>query len=136
MSAALLALLLLAEASPPELVVKVRGAAHARGKVRCFAFSRPEGFPQGAAATASASSAVANGEAECVFARLPAGTWAVSVFHDEDDDGALATNLFGIPREPWGSSRDAKGTFGPPAFRDAQFHYPGGRFALDIHLQH
>lgn len=55
------------------------------------------------------------------FQDLPVGQYAVSVFHDEDGDNKLKTNFMGIPREPIGMSRDAKGNFGPPQFSDAVF---------------
>ena len=51
--------------------------------------------------------------------RLPHGEYAISVFHDQNSDGELNTNIFGIPKEPVGFSNDAKGSFGPPDFHKA-----------------
>lgn len=52
------------------------------------------------------------------FGNLPAGNYAVMVFHDENGNGELDRNFLGIPREPLGFSRRywAKGE---PAFSQA-----------------
>ena len=50
---------------------------------------------------------------------LPDGTYAVAVIHDIDKNGKLTTNMFGYPSEPYAFSRNAKGNFGPPTFKDA-----------------
>ncbi len=54
------------------------------------------------------------------FMLLP-GNYAASVAHDENGNVKLDTNFFGIPKEGYGFSRDAKGSFGPPKFKDAAF---------------
>ena len=61
------------------------------------------------------------GRAEVDFEAVPAGTWAVSVIHDEDGDGDLRTNFIGMPREGVGSSNDPKPRMGPPRWSDAKF---------------
>lgn len=50
---------------------------------------------------------------------VPAGTWAVLAYQDENANGQLDRNLIGIPSENYGFSRDARGRFGPPSFDDA-----------------
>src|SRR5437764_9308992 len=56
-----------------------------------------------------------------VYRNLPAGRYAVSVFHDENGNGKLDTNVVGMPTEPYGFSRDARALMGPPSFADAAF---------------
>ena len=50
---------------------------------------------------------------------LPDGDYAVSAFLDENANMKLDANLFGLPTEPYGFSRDARALAGPPAFADA-----------------
>lgn len=72
-------------------------------------------------------------EDEVVRVRLPrleAGTYAVAVHHDEDGDFAMKKGLFGIPREGFGTSRDARVRFGPPKFEDARFELSRGQQVL------
>ena len=52
---------------------------------------------------------------------LPAGEYALSVFQDVNDDGKLARNFIGIPKEPAGLSNNARPGFGPPKYKDAKF---------------
>ena len=64
---------------------------------------------------------------------VPPGRYGVSVMHDKNANGKLDTNIVGIPTEPDGASRDARGRMGPPAFEDAAVDVQGDT-ALTIHL--
>lgn len=55
------------------------------------------------------------------FKDLKPGEYVVSYFHDEDADGKLATNMFGIPTEGYGFSNNAQGSFGPPNYQEMKF---------------
>jgi len=52
---------------------------------------------------------------------LPPGRYAVAAFHDLDGDGELTLWPFGLPKEAYGFSREARGRFGPPPFTAAAF---------------
>lgn len=54
---------------------------------------------------------------------LPAGTYAVSLFQDENGNGRLDTADFGIPTEKVGFSNNAKGVMGPPSFEQCRFAF-------------
>ncbi len=69
-------------------------------------------------------SEIEKGKAKVVFDNVPTGTYAISLFHDEDNDGKL-DSLFGIPTEDTGSSNDAPAKFGPPKWEDAKFEVSG-----------
>ena len=71
-----------------------------------------------------------DGKAVCTFRGVPSGRYAISAFHDANEDGELDTNLFGIPSEGYCASRGARGTFGPPSFADAAFDFDGGHTSL------
>ena len=53
---------------------------------------------------------------------IPAGMYAVSAFHDANDNKKMDTNFLGIPKEPTGMSNNAKGFMGPPKYKDAKFN--------------
>ncbi|MEO9569758.1 MAG: DUF2141 domain-containing protein [Polaribacter sp.] len=53
---------------------------------------------------------------------IPAGVYAVSAFHDANDNKKMDTNFIGIPKEPTGMSNDATGFMGPPKYKDAKFN--------------
>jgi uncharacterized protein (DUF2141 family) len=44
--------------------------------------------------------------------------------HDVNKNGELDKNALGIPKEGFGFSNDAAGTFGPPGFDKAKFILP------------
>jgi uncharacterized protein (DUF2141 family) len=45
------------------------------------------------------------------------------------------TNIFGVPRERCGFSRDARGAFGPPKFADSAIRVDGADAAVEINLR-
>ena len=55
------------------------------------------------------------------FKNLPAGTYAVQYYHDENNNDKMDTGTFGIPLEGYGFSNDARGFMGPPDFEDELF---------------
>ena len=61
-------------------------------------------------------------KATVVFENIENGIYAISVFHDENDNKKMDTKIFGIPKEPIGTSNDATGFMGPPKFKDAKFN--------------
>lgn len=67
--------------------------------------------------------------------QLPAGEYALSVFHDVDDDGKLARNFIGLPKEPAGLSNNLRPKFGPPRWKDAKFAVGDGVTVQEIALQ-
>jgi uncharacterized protein (DUF2141 family) len=64
-------------------------------------------------------------EVSVVLDNIAPGNYAVSLFHDENDNGKLDTGAFGIPTEKTGFSNNAKGAYGPPKFDDCQFTVDG-----------
>ena len=64
---------------------------------------------------------VVNKKATVTLKDIPAGVYAISAFHDANDNKKMDTNFFGIPKEPTGMSNNAKGFMGPPKYKDAKF---------------
>lgn len=52
---------------------------------------------------------------------LKPGKYAFQYFHDENNDEEINTNFMGIPKEGYGFSNNAKGSFGPPSFEKMIF---------------
>jgi uncharacterized protein (DUF2141 family) len=66
-------------------------------------------------------SKIENNSCKVIFKDIPNGTYAVSLFHDENDNGKMDSNFLGIPKEDYGCSNNAKGFMGPPKWEDAKF---------------
>jgi len=62
------------------------------------------------------SEAITDGKCILVITELKPGKYAFKYFHDENNDEKINTNFMGIPKEGYGFSNNAKGTFGPPSF--------------------
>ncbi len=52
---------------------------------------------------------------------LPAGSYAVSAFHDKNSNKKLDKSILGLPKEKYGFSNNVRGSFGPPAIQDQLF---------------
>lgn len=106
------------------ITFEIAGLASNNGAVHCLLFSTPDGFPS-EARRATKQMAVQPEElrATCEFANLPAGTYALSAWHDANANGRLDANLIGVPTEPVGTSNNAEGRMGPPRFEAAAFKF-------------
>lgn len=67
------------------------------------------------------SSKIENKSCTVTFKGIPNGVYAISMFHDENDNSKLDTVVFGIPKEDYGCSNNATGFMGPPKWEDAKF---------------
>jgi uncharacterized protein (DUF2141 family) len=69
-------------------------------------------------------------KALCIFKEVPAGTYGISAYHDENDNEKLDTNLVGYPTEAYCASNNARNLMSAPSFSDAKFAYRGGTVRL------
>jgi uncharacterized protein (DUF2141 family) len=117
------------------IVVDATGLRSDRGRLRCFLLDQADAYPtHPERAVATTRAAIRGSGARCTFEGVAAGTYAIALHHDEDDDDRVDTGIFGIPTEGTGASRDARGSMGPPSFRDAQFVHDGGETSMTIRM--
>ena len=108
-----------------ELIVVVKGIRNATGRIIIQLWNSPSGFPEHSEqrfkeATKDASSA-ADGVVKTSFEDLALGTYAVSVLHDEDNNGRMDKNAFGVPREGIAVSNHLVKVMRAPTFGEASF---------------
>ena len=77
---------------------------------------------------------IINNVSQVIFKNLMAGKYAISLFHDENNNKKMDAGIFKIPTEGWGVSNDAKGNFGPPKFEDMLFMIEESK-AISITIQ-
>ena len=121
------------------LTVRVTGARNAKGKIRAALFRGTEGFPDDAThafRTEPADIDPQTSSAQIVFTDLPAGVYAVSVFHDENMNEKLDKNFVGMPKEGYGASNNPKKKMGPPSFEETKFQFSGKDHSLEIKLMY
>ena len=78
---------------------------------------------------------IRDGKASLAFPALPAGDYAVVVFHDSNDNGEIDHNLIGMPKEQLGFSNAFKLslTSGLPTFDKLRFRH--GTFDQSISIR-
>lgn len=112
--------------TPSSLSVRLDGFRSAEGQVLVAIFRGESGFPGDPARAWKTAVLKIHGQSAALdLAAVPAGTYGISVIHDEDGDNELDTNFLGIPKEGIGTSNNAKGRFGPPKWADAKFEVRG-----------
>lgn len=118
------------------LRIEVTDLRDSDGSLRFSVFSKADGFLKDDSKAAARGVVRANGGDRFVEFRLPPGTYAVAILHDENDNGRLDTNFFGIPKEGYGVSNNPKPRFRAPKFKEATFALPAeGKTAL-VSLQY
>jgi uncharacterized protein (DUF2141 family) len=119
------------------LVIRVVGAKNSKGQIAIALFNAEAGFPgdkSKAIRTLQAKIDPQSLSAQLALDNLPLGDYAVAVFHDENMNGQLDKNMFGIPKEGYGFSNTPKKSMGPPKFADAKFQLDQPEKALEIML--
>jgi uncharacterized protein (DUF2141 family) len=120
-------------AAATDLTVLVENVKSGEGTVRAGLFNKVGAFPKTPLIRQSAEAKT--DAVSIVFKDLEPGSYAISAFHDVNDNQKLDTNFVGMPIEPYGFSRDAHGLFGPPAFDDARLAVDGKDKLVSIHLK-
>ena len=107
------------------------------GQLAFYLFNSDDGFPMKTGKALMQGFVKATGNtAEYAFTNLAAGTYAVFVFHDADNDKKLKTNFVGMPKEGMGVSNNAKGHFGPPDYDDAKFEFKNSGQVVTVALMY
>ena len=123
-SALFLGLVLLLPASlaqAGDLVVEVSGLRNTQGSLALCVTTDPAGFPGCNKASTQRVIPATQARKPITFTNLPAGTYAVAVIHDENNNGKLDTNFVGIPKEGIAVSNNAVPKFSAPKFKAAGF---------------
>lgn len=105
------------------LDVTVNDIQSDKGTLYLSLYNGPKGFPKDPKAAFRLTYArIVNGISTFRLEKLPRGTYAAACYHDENGNGKLDANLFGIPTEGTGSSNNTSGFLGPPKFQNAKFY--------------
>ncbi len=121
--------------STHSLTVIVTGAERDGGRLGAALFGAAPGFPGDQAKAAQTSVRPRTAAVDSfVFKAVTPGTYAVSVYHDLNSNGKLDANLFGVPKEPWGTTGKVRPSMRAPRFTEAQFDVTGDT-RIEIRLE-
>jgi len=102
-----------------DVTVELLGARSTQGNVRAALYGSADTWLKEPQMLAGQSAPAAQPKVVLVFKNVAPGRYGVTALHDENGNGMLDTNIVGLPTEPYGASRDARGRMGPPAWADA-----------------
>jgi len=105
------------------LQITVENVKKSQGKIMLAVYSEEENFLSDITYRSVQHEVNQSGKVSLEIADLPYGKYAISLYHDENNNGELDANFMKIPKEPYGFSNNARGMFGPPKFKDAQFSF-------------
>ena len=92
-----------------------------KGHMGCALFSSAEGFPASHTAAFRQRWLTIDGTSvECTFDRLPPGSYAFAIFHDENDNSLFDTDFLGFPKEGWATSNNAYHLLRAPSFEESR----------------
>ncbi len=119
------------------VTVEIHSLRSDAGTVRLSLYSSADGFPSDLSRTLrKATGKAAARKCTIELNDLPPGDYAIAVLHDENDNNKMDTNLFGLPKEGYGASNDAKASFGPPKYEDARCTVNGKAKTIRIKMRY
>jgi uncharacterized protein (DUF2141 family) len=109
-----------------------------RGFILISLFREGAGYPdKPALAFKTDKVAIYDKKAVIIFPDMPAGTYAISILHDENNDQQMNKNALGLPKEGYGFSNNVMGAFGPPSYKRASFtHKKGAQTEVQIRARY
>lgn len=116
------------------LSIQANGFLHARGHAVANLFREGDEVLNLKNVYRRAQVEIRDGKATFSFPDLAYGTYAVSVYHDENDNGMLDHNVFHFPAEPLGFSNHFQLglTSGMPTFEKMKFQFAADTGILEI----
>ncbi len=121
------------QSSTPRLRIKIRVAEPGKGAIRVALFSTKDQFSRFDARKDEAKQGEAYRKQEfkvegdsvvvCEFKDVEPGRYVIAAFHDLDSNQKLNASFLGLPSEPYGFSRDARGQLGTPKYEDAEIKF-------------
>lgn len=117
-----------------QLKIVVKEVKSDKGNVRVGIFKDKDTFLKKAAYGKIVKAS--KGEVTINFDDLPEGKYAISVIHDENENGELDSNMIGIPKEGFCFGNDAMGSFGPPSFEKASITVAGDSISISTRMRY
>lgn len=119
-----------------DLKVQINHASSDKGKILVLVFNSENGFPESIdQAFQKLVLFPKSKKAEFNLVGIPFGKYAITVLHDEDNNGKMNTNLMGFPQEKYGFSNNPKIYFGPPSFEKAALNLGPENKTVQINLR-
>lgn len=128
----MMALMCSARAGAADLTVVIDDVKSAEGQLMIAVFDSAATFLQ--QPTKAVQAPAVAGSATVVLKNMPAGGYAISLYHDANGNGKMDRNAVGMPVEDYGFSNNAMGRRGAPSFEQARVVLPAAGAVIHISL--
>ncbi len=115
--------------------IRITGLRNTKGKVSVNLFNGKDGFPDDPLKSFGWKTVkIVPDTVVIVFEDLPFGNYAVSVLHDENSDGKMEKNFFGIPKEGFAFSNNCTPKMMSPSFGEAMVSLKQTRMKSELRM--
>lgn len=119
------------------LTVEMKGFKNTQGQVCVSLFNSSRGFPNDRdRGLKRQCTKITDKSLQVTFDNLQAGSYAVAVFHDQNNNEILDRNNLNMPIEGFGFSRNPEVRTSPPKFSDAAFLLAGPNTTIQIQIKY
>lgn len=113
--------------------VKVHNVPSSDGKISVAVYDSDASFLKFEGVIKTSSAKANEGIVTVEIEDIPAGEYALAVFHDANANNELDKNWLGIPKEKVAFSKAKMRTFGPPKYEECVFKV-NADYEIDIEL--
>lgn len=123
------------ESNETNLTLEVKGMHVLKGRLMIVVFTNKASFPEADQSLQQFTFPVKAKKMKLTLTQLTKHeSYAVAVYHDENNNEKLDKNMFGMPTERYGFSNNARGTFSAPSFEEAEIVFQKNKtISIDIY---
>jgi uncharacterized protein (DUF2141 family) len=104
----------------------VNGFENNKGVCRACLFDSEAAFAGKGKPIVCKEVSIKSQQASIVFDQLPQGSYAIALFHDENNNARMDKNFLGIPKEGYGASKNKLPFAAAPKFEENKFVVTNG----------
>jgi uncharacterized protein (DUF2141 family) len=108
-------------AAQSKIVVNITNVENNKGVCKACVFASADSFSGSGTPVKCTQATINNKSAQLIFEGIPEGDYAVSVFHDANNNNKMDKNFLGIPKEGYGASKNKLPFASAPRFNENKF---------------
>ena len=116
-----------------ELTIEVDRLLNSQGEISIGLYDNANSFTKPSKVYKGAHIRISDSKLRYTFADIPNGVYAISLFHDENENNKIDKNFLGIPTEGYGFSNNIRPTFRAATFDESKFDLKGNKTII-IHM--
>lgn len=126
---------LFAEDSGVDLTINVTNIKEIKGVIRIGLFKTEDDYKKKINQVRKGTYPVVEKKLTVKYEKVPAGFYAIILFHDLNENDRNDSNALGMPLEPFGLSNNIKPGLGLPPFAKTKFEVADKNISVDVELQ-